>query len=462
MNFSRLLDIMKNECGITNLADIARELGVSPQSVSNWKARDKIPYKYVLEIQNRYVSSSTQSELSGDPTNGGAPRTQHPEGVKRRSRQRRGTQNREIHHPTESSESAPTATYLSYNLEEDTISLSDILLVLAKNLKLLILTPTVICIIAIIQVLFIAQPVYVATAKILPTGGSNPASELRGLATQFGVSIPGQTETDISSSDIYPEIIKSRMFARVLLERKFDTEKFGPQKTLLSILTSGSGEPEVGPDTLIKMATGAVGSMISIEKDPGTSVFTVKVEGFEPQFVADLATVVVEELDKLQRQFKSQKVLEKKVFIEGRIKDSQVELEAAEERLRDFRESNRQIGNSPALLLGQERLMRDMEVQTGIFITLKQQYELVKIEEVQESAMVQFLDPPEAPLFRDRPKRRLTVILAGFLGIGLGIGAAFIREYFSKRNDEDKNKMSQVSNLIRRNFEGFIPSRRKT
>ena len=40
--------------GISSLADIARELDVSPQSVSNWKARDQVPYKYVVYIQNKY------------------------------------------------------------------------------------------------------------------------------------------------------------------------------------------------------------------------------------------------------------------------------------------------------------------------------------------------------------------------------------------------------------------------
>lgn len=445
MKFSELQEIMRGQ-GIETLADIARELGASPQSVSNWKARDRVPYRIVVKLQNRFGREAIESQESGSNS-------------KERRTKEKGAE------PERSAGEAPlSGSQIPYYLEEDTISLSDILLVLAKNLKLLILTPSVTCIIAIIHVLFIAQPVYVATAKILPTGGSNPASELRGLATQFGVSIPGRTETNISSSDIYPEIIESRMFAKALLERKFDTEKLGPQKTLLSILTSNGVEPEVEPDTitLIKMATGAVGSMISIEKDRETSIFTVKVEGFEPQFVADFATVVIEELDKLQRQFKSQKVLEKKVFIQKRIKDGQIELEAAEEALKDFRERNRQIGNSPALLLSQERLMRDVEVQKGIFITLKQQYELTKIEEVQESAMVQVLDPPEAPLHRDRPQRKRTVILAGFLGIGLGIGAAFVREYFSSSDDEEKSKMSQVRNLIRKNLLGFIPSRRKT
>ena len=51
MKFSELQAQLKEKFGIDHLADIARELGVSPQAVSNWKARDRVPYKYVLKIR---------------------------------------------------------------------------------------------------------------------------------------------------------------------------------------------------------------------------------------------------------------------------------------------------------------------------------------------------------------------------------------------------------------------------
>ena len=61
MNFNELVEIMSSN-GVVNLADIARKLEVSPQSVSNWKARDQVPYKYVVEVQNRYKASQDGSD----------------------------------------------------------------------------------------------------------------------------------------------------------------------------------------------------------------------------------------------------------------------------------------------------------------------------------------------------------------------------------------------------------------
>ena len=48
--------------------------------------------------------------------------------------------------------------------------------------------------------------------------------------------------------------------------------------------------------------------------------------------------------------------------------------------------------------LEQERLDRDVEIQKGVYLTLKQQLELAKIEEVQETSVVQILDRPQIAL----------------------------------------------------------------
>ena len=58
---------------------------------------------------------------------------------------------------------------------------------------------------------------------------------------------------------------------------------------------------------------------------------------------------------------------EKRQFIDGRIADVKKDLEGAEETLKMFRERNRQIFGSPALLLEQERLVREVEVQKKYF-----------------------------------------------------------------------------------------------
>jgi len=260
------------------------------------------------------------------------------------------------------------------------------------------------------------------------TGDDNSISNLQGLASQFGFALPLQSGSSIAFADIYPEIVKSRKLTGILLDRKFNTIKYGQNQTLLAILARQNRLKKYDADERFKRASKILQEDITISKARLTSIITLEVGAFEPDLSAALANAIIAESDKLQRQFKTHQVTEKRSFIEGRIKDGKVELETAQEDLREFRERNRQVQYSPALMLEEERLTTETEVQKGIFITLKQQYELTKIEEVEEGATVQVLDDPVAPYKKSSPKVFLVLFLALFIGLGLAIFFAISME----------------------------------
>jgi len=293
-----------------------------------------------------------------------------------------------------------------------------IIYILKKRFKLLIGVTLSTTTLAALYVFLLAQPVYVATAKLIPTGDDNSISNIQGLASQFGFALPMQSGSSISFADIYPEIVKSRKLTRILLDRKFNTRKYGKNQTLLAILERQKRLEKYGSDERFKRASKILQDNINVSKARLTSIITLEVGAFEPDLSAALATVIISESDKLQRQFKTHQVAEKRSFIEGRIKDGKTELEAAQEDLKKFRERNRQVQYSPALMLEEERLATETEAKKGIFITLKEQYELAKIEEVEEGATVQVLDEPIAPYKKSSPKVFLSLFLALFIGLG--------------------------------------------
>ena len=93
-----------------------------------------------------------------------------------------------------------------YYFEEDTISVMDIMLTLARQLKVIIITPTILCTLTIIYVLFFTMPVYTSASKIMSSSSGGGMSQAAGWAAQFGVAMPtGQSEPKW----IYPENIKS-------------------------------------------------------------------------------------------------------------------------------------------------------------------------------------------------------------------------------------------------------------
>ena len=303
------------------------------------------------------------------------------------------------------------------NFEENTIALTDVIIILARQLKVIILTPLIFCTLVIIYVFFIAKPVYTSTSKIMSSSGGANGSQAAGIAAQFGISMPtGQSEPKWA----YPEIIKSRTLAGKMLKRKFDSKEFGPQQSLLKIL-SGMGKKSPNGLNVLEINTINIFlGMIEITENKKTSILTLSINAAEPKLAAEINHTLIDELDAHQRAYNKSKTSETKNFIQERIIDAEKDLNTAEEALRDFINRNRRIDNSPLLQLERQRLAREVTVLTGVFTTLKQQFETTKIEEVKESEYVVIIDPPAIPLKPSRPQKVRMVLLSGIFGLGLG------------------------------------------
>ena len=205
---------------VNSLADIARTLNTTPQAVSNWKARNQVPHHVVAKL----------NQSSPPP----------------------------VGNPSIDDTQSPVTRHLPPSIfEEDTISLSDILLTFAEQLKVIVLTTFISVFLTFTYVQFIQTPQYVSWATILlPENKTGSLGGLAGLASQFGVNVPVESTADLSSPLLYPELLHSRTFAEKILEKKFNTKKYGKKLTLLAILTHGTDPPAFNRDTLVTQALG--------------------------------------------------------------------------------------------------------------------------------------------------------------------------------------------------------------
>ena len=210
----------------------------------------------------------------------------------------------------------PNQEQFPESFKEDGVLLMDILLILARQVKVIMITPTIFCTLTIIYFQFYTEPFYTSTAKIMSSSGGGGISQAAGLAAQLGIALPtGQSEPNW----VYPEIIKSRTLARAMLKRKFDTKQFGPQKSLLQILTFGNDEPEFSMDTLEILALEGFIKKINISEDRNTGIYTLTLSTSEPQFSSDIISVLIEELDAHQKEYNKAITSKARKFIEERI-----------------------------------------------------------------------------------------------------------------------------------------------
>ena len=216
---------------------------------------------------------------------------------------------------------------------------------------------------------------------------------------------------------------------------------------LIKILNNGLSDSD--SDREISIAMNPLSEIIEFVEEPNSAFSKIKVETTEPILARDIAVSALNVLEDLNRFYKSQTVNEKVNFISSRIESVKNDLEYSEKKLKDFNEKNRQI-SSPSLQLESDRLTREVEIQKGIYLTLKQQFELAKIEEVQEKSIVQILDKPQIPLGPSNKNFKLSALLSIFIGFIFSVVVALIRSYLNNDDINERRKIRRVRNFIRK------------
>jgi uncharacterized protein involved in exopolysaccharide biosynthesis len=381
VTFNDLQKVFKDEFGITKLADIARELEVTPQVVSNWKAKNQLPYKYVKKLKKRVFKKNNQQ------------RTNH------------GNQNFVNSMPNN----------VETVLESDNLDflklLRQFVFVSKKYLYYLILIPVLICGLAAYHVKFNVASKFQAYLKILPAESNANNS----FASAFGSIGNGVVTADLKSGLYFPQLIKSRNMVETLLNKKFSTQKSKQEKsTLLSFILNLRNDALTNETDRKKVALASkkLNKSIKVSTNKSNSIVEVFVTTTEPKLSYDLGNEIVNSLNEILRKFEGNRLSMKKEFIESRIIEEDYNLMFLENKLKDFREKNREIKNSPALRLEEARLIREVNVKTQIFITLKQQIEMVQINSFENSNFVNIVDTSGIPVRRKSPDRIKFVALA--------------------------------------------------
>jgi uncharacterized protein involved in exopolysaccharide biosynthesis len=118
----------------------------------------------------------------------------------------------------------------------------------------------------------------------------------------------------------------------------------------------------------------------------------------------------------------------RKSFLEGRLEDTARRLREAENALRAFQERNMRIGNAPHLALEEGTLRRAVREQEDIYLALRREYELARVDEYRESDNLSLLDPAVPPIRKSWPPRLLLGLLGGVSGMAFGAYRAILHE----------------------------------
>lgn len=267
-------------------------------------------------------------------------------------------------------------------------------------------------------------PYYRSTATILPETQTNKLSSLGGLsdlAALAGVNVGGEG----SLIKLYPTIIKSESVLKDVIYARYRTLEYPDSVNLIQYWDIKEKKPGGAYEDALKVLR----DELDVSMDVKTNIITMFIETKEPRLSADILNSIVEQLDRFVLTKRTTTASEQRKFIEGRLAEVKGDLTRSEDALKDFRERNTQV-RSPQLLLEQGRLERDLQINNTLFIELKKQYEIAKIEEVKNMPVISVLDLARPAVYKDRPKRSVIVIATFFLTFLLALTYVVGEKYY--------------------------------
>jgi tyrosine-protein kinase Etk/Wzc len=367
--------------------------------------------------------------------------------------------------------------------DDDEISLLDLLQVVVDNLRLLVLGPLV-CGLAALGISFALPPTFTAKTQFLPPHQqqSSAASMLASLGALGGLA--GAATGLKSPADQYIAFIKSVTVQDALIERFKLLEKYEAKlKTDARMALSGSVRIASGKDGLI----------------------SVEVDDKDPKFAAELANAHVEELRNLLGRLAVTEAQQRRMFFEKQLqitkenftradlalkssginssvlKSSPASAVEAVARLKagisvqevklgtmrnyltesssDFKQALSELASLKSQLTKAEKeepalqgasdyvaRYREFKYQETMFDLFAKQFELAKVDESREGAVIQVLDIAEPPERKAKPKKVIIAIIAALASGFALLLFVFIRSALisASKNQEIKHRISAL------------------
>lgn len=304
--------------------------------------------------------------------------------------------------------------------EDDEINLIDLLIVVARNKKMILSTTFGVALLAAGLSLLMPN-IYTATTRILsPQQNQSVASgllnqlgggALAGLVGGLGIKNP---------NDLYIAMMNSRNIMEKVA-RRFDLQNLYEKETM---------------DETLKTLDDV--SAITAGKD-GT--ISVEVDNKDPVLAAAMANAFIEELNTLMQTFALTDAAQRRQFFETQMKPAKDKLTDAEITL------DRTLNTSLKYL----DAMRNLKYQEAVYEILAKQYEMAKLDEAKDSPLIQVLDKAVAPEEKTEPKRSLIIILSAMVAFFLAVIWAFIREGMARAEQQPEQEalMRQLRQALR-------------
>lgn len=262
---------------------------------------------------------------------------------------------------------------------------------------------------------YLMKPIYTAQVTLLPQNQSLSINLFGSFTRMAGLPL-GPVE---SYEGLYGEIIKSDRILDELIAMEWEYSEATQPVTLFEVFSVSSDHSDEQDRRLAVFAlkNAIRNRMIQFTRDKLSGYMKIEVSvPHDPLLAATIANHIVDSLNEFNSEVSRYHASEQLQLVERRMLESSSSLEAAEDELTAFEEANRSYDSSPVLFQRFRHLKREVEAHTTIWIELRRQFEVSRLEEQKESMTIEILDRASTPARRSSPIRSLMALLASAAG----------------------------------------------
>jgi tyrosine-protein kinase Etk/Wzc len=379
----------------------------------------------------------------------------------------------------------------SIRREDDEISLLDLLQVVADNLRLLVLGPLLAGLLAL-GYSFTITPTFTATTKFMsPQQQQGAAAAMLSNLGALG-GIAGAVSGIKNPADQYVSFLRSRSVQDALIDRFKLIDRYEAK-------LRDDARNDLGAN--VQVASGKDG------------LITVDASDKDPAFAAQLANAHVEELDKLLGRLAVTEAQQRRVFFEKQLLNAKDNLTKAERALKisgvnssalkaspasaveglaklkagiaaqeiklasmrgylteaapDFKQAQTELAAMRGQMIRAEKeepisigasngdsdyiaKFRDYKYHETLFELFAKQYEMARIDESREGAIIQVVDSAQPPEHKVKPKKALIVVMATLTAGFVLMLFVFLR--YALRSVEHSYGSAEKVTRLRRSF----------
>jgi tyrosine-protein kinase Etk/Wzc len=384
--------------------------------------------------------------------------------------------------------------------KDDEISLLDILIILARRKWLIFKITAAFMLVALVTVLIMPK-IYTATTTVMPPQQNSSLSSA--LMSQIGSlgslgALAGASVGLKNPNDMYVAMFKSRTVEDAMIQRfglmaeyrqkymstarksfeKHATVESGTKDNLIHISVE-----DKNPNRAAEMANAYVDEYRRLSQHLAIGEAAQRRLFFEQQLeqakdnLANSEEALKETQQKtgmIQLDSQARALIESAAMLRAQISAKEVQLQAmhtyatgqnsdvvqTQQELEGLRAQLAKLagngddtaglivpkGQVPQAGIEYVRKYRDVKYYETIFEILARQFELAKLDEAKEGALIQVVDPAIVPDYKSSPKRALLTIVAIAAGFFIGVFVALFREGM-ERLQQDPEQSERLSIL---------------